>query len=283
MTGWGRRVQIIELTNGIAYATNKFVWDGTTLCEQRDFTGTNVTKRFFGEGEQVSGAIYFFTRDHLGSVREVMNTAGVMQARYDYDPYGRMTVTAGSFNADFGYAGMYYHAASGLNLTLYRAYDSDLGRWLSRDPIQELGGLDLYAYVMNNPIRYLDSLGLAISSDPNTDNCFISASLWWGNAVRNLLTAAVIQHPVEDLVIGIGFVLIIVGIAGPSRQALIGAIADAGAGGLFIIINIEREKRKLASELKGKLNACVKCSTDPNAQKEAGQLYQQLTGLKNSV
>jgi len=157
--GLGHRVQIVELTNGVAYATNKFVWCGTELCEQRDLTGATVTKRFFGGGEQISGANYYFTRDHLGSVREVANSAGVMQARYDYDPYGRQTVVAGSFQADFGYAGMYYHAASGLNLTLYWAYDSDLGRWNSRDPLAEQAGLNLYAYVENNPIIAIDPDG----------------------------------------------------------------------------------------------------------------------------
>jgi RHS repeat-associated protein len=175
--GFGRRVQIIELTNGVAYATNKFVWDRKSLCEQRDLTGANITKRFFGEGEQVSGTNYLFTRDRLGSVREVMNFAGVMQARYDYDPYGRPIVVAGSFMADFGYTGMYYHPASGLNLTLYRAYNSDLGRWLSRDPIQELGGLNLYDYVANNPINFYDAYGLAEIEVRSTGNSYVTDPL----------------------------------------------------------------------------------------------------------
>lgn len=88
-----------------------------------------------------------------------MNAAGTMLARYDYDPYGRMTPVSGAFAVDFGYAGMYYHAASGLNLTLYRAYNADLGRWLSRDPMQEQTGLSLYGYVGSSPINKVDPDG----------------------------------------------------------------------------------------------------------------------------
>ena len=157
--GLGRRVQIIESTNDVAYATNKFVRDGEVLAEQRDETGGTVTRRFFGEGEQISGVNYFFTRDHLGSVREMTDGTGAIRFRGDYDPYGRPNHIQGDLTPDSGYAGIYYHVPSGLNLTLYRAYDSDLGRWLSRDPIQEHGGLNLYNYVGNDSINYVDRSG----------------------------------------------------------------------------------------------------------------------------
>jgi RHS repeat-associated protein len=62
--------------------------------------------------------------------------------------------------SDFGFTGDYYHAATGLSLTLYRAYDPNLGRWLSRDPLGEAGGLNLYGYVGNDPINLLDPFGL---------------------------------------------------------------------------------------------------------------------------
>ena len=158
--GLGRRTQIVEWQNGVAVATNNFVWDGQAILEQRDNTGANVTRRFFSQGEQISGTNYYFTRDHLGSVREVEDASGVILARYDYDPYGRQTLLAGTAISDFGYAGMYLHAPSGLNLTLYRAYNSDLGRWLNRDPIGERGGLNLYRAMNNNPINNIDPLGL---------------------------------------------------------------------------------------------------------------------------
>ncbi len=55
---------------------------------------------------------------------------------------------------------MFYHARSGLYLTHYRAYDPHLGRWLSRDPMGESGGINLYAYVGGNPVSSIDPTGL---------------------------------------------------------------------------------------------------------------------------
>jgi RHS repeat-associated protein len=153
-------VQIIELQNGVAVSTNYFLWCGTELCEQRDLTGGTVIKRFLKGGEQISGSNYYFTKDHLGSVREMTDGSGTIQARYDYDPYGRRTKTFGSLDADFGFSGYFYHSVSGLSLTLFRAYDSNLGRWLSMDPLHENAGFNLYAYAENDPINNTDPLGL---------------------------------------------------------------------------------------------------------------------------
>jgi RHS repeat-associated protein len=158
--GLGQRVQIIEKTNGVAYTTNKYVWDGLTLCEQRDNSGVTTVKRFFGEGEQISGTNYFFTRDHLGSIREMVNSAGVIQTRYDYDPYGARNRILGSMDADFGFTGHFTIASQPeTTLTLYRLYRTDFGIWPNRDPIGELGGLNLYEYVSNDPINRFDPTG----------------------------------------------------------------------------------------------------------------------------
>jgi RHS repeat-associated protein len=62
--------------------------------------------------------------------------------------------------ADFGFTGDYYHSASGLCLTVYRAYSPNLGRWISRDPSGEESGINLYDYVRGSPIKASDPLGL---------------------------------------------------------------------------------------------------------------------------
>ena len=60
-----------------------------------------------------------------------------------------------------GYAGLYPHGPTGLYLGTYRAYDPTAKRWLNRDPIEEEGGANLYAYVGGNPISFIDPLGLS--------------------------------------------------------------------------------------------------------------------------
>ena len=125
--GLGRRVQIVETDgSGTITSTKQFVFDGVALAEERDASGA-VTKRFFDQGEQISGASYYFTRDHLGSVREMTDGSGTIQARYGYSPYGVRAKLSGSMDADFGFTGDYWHAPGGLALTLYRGYSADLG------------------------------------------------------------------------------------------------------------------------------------------------------------
>jgi RHS repeat-associated protein len=156
--------------SGTASESKTFVWCGTQICEERDVTGATVTKRFFAEGEQRIGGSdagsYYYTRDHLGSIREVTDGNGRLKARYDYDPYGNAVVTEGNMTVDFGYTGHYFHAPSGLNLSLHRAYNPAIGRWISRDPIGEAGGVNLYGYVSNDPGNGVDPFGLYVEPIP---------------------------------------------------------------------------------------------------------------------
>jgi RHS repeat-associated protein len=162
--GLSRRTQIVEragttIGSGTVASTKNYLWIGPEIAEERD-ASNSVTKRFFPQGEQQSGTNYYYTRDHLGSVREMCSSTGAIVARYSYDPYGRTTLVSGTNLATFQYADYYAHQPSGLNLTYCRAYDSNTARWLSRDPLGELGGINIYGYVGQNPLQYTDILGL---------------------------------------------------------------------------------------------------------------------------
>ena len=134
------------------------------MAEERN-TANTVIKRFFPQGEvqNTSGvaAPYYYTRDLLNSIKEMCSSTGSVVAKYNYDPYGRVVLVSGSNLATFQYTGDYVHSLSGLNLTLFRAYDPNIGKWLSRDPIGVKGGINLYRYVGNNPITLTDPSGLA--------------------------------------------------------------------------------------------------------------------------
>lgn len=168
--GFSRLVGLRQLTNGSQISLRRFLWCGREICEERDDAGA-VTKRFFRQGMRLesgpAAGNYYYTRDHLGSIREVTDGGGNLRARYAYDPYGRRTRLTGDLEADFGFAGMFWAAEANLSLTRFRAYDPELGCWLSRDPLKRAEvrqGPNLYAYVGNNPINHIDPEGLCTGS-----------------------------------------------------------------------------------------------------------------------
>jgi RHS repeat-associated protein len=158
--GLSRMVKIVEKSKSRITSTRKFVWCGTEKCEFRDASDA-VTHFIYLQGQVTGTTPYFYTRDHLGSIREMRSTGkkGAVVARFDYDPYGRSTSVISSTVPDFNFTGLYRHAASNLDFAMFRAYDPDSGRWLNRDPISERGGVNLYGYVRNEPISGIDPLG----------------------------------------------------------------------------------------------------------------------------
>jgi RHS repeat-associated protein len=174
--GYGRRTRIVEKENGSVVSQHRYVWIAYDLCEERDASGALVLKRFSTHGvraengAEIPAGAYFVTRDGLESVREFTDASGAVRAAYSYTPYGRRTRIVGDLDSDLGFAGQFQHRPSGLGLALYRAYDPTLGRWLSRDPLGEGDDLNLYSYAYNDPVNYLDPLGLENSASPLTQD-----------------------------------------------------------------------------------------------------------------
>jgi RHS repeat-associated protein len=169
--GLSRMVSIRQLTNSIEASFRRLVWCDNAVCEERNAAGA-VTKRFFDQGTKLesgpNAGNYFYTRDHLGSIRELTDGSGAVRARYGYDPYGRQTKLMGDVETDFGFAGMFWVAEARLAGTRFRNYDPELGRWLSRDPLRSAElqeGPNLYAYVRNNPVNARDPLGLCCEKE----------------------------------------------------------------------------------------------------------------------
>jgi RHS repeat-associated protein len=164
--GRGRNTKTVETNSGSVTSTKQFIWALKQRLEERDGTGS-VTKRFFAKGETISGSNYFFAKNHLRSISELTDSSGAIQAQYKYDPYGRPTKIQGASEADFQFGNYYFHSRSMLNLMRRRAYSSTIGKFMNRDPIEERGSLNLFAYVQNSPTLYTDPSGLKESGEPD--------------------------------------------------------------------------------------------------------------------
>jgi RHS repeat-associated protein len=130
---FGRLARITESDGSV----RQFIFIGSKMAEERDGTGA-VTKRFFDWGQMIGNTKYFYNRDHLGSVREMLDISGNVVASYAYDSFGQVVKLSGSgADSDFLYAGYFYHRPSKLYVTAHRVYSPKLARWLSRDPIDD--------------------------------------------------------------------------------------------------------------------------------------------------
>ena len=110
--------------------------------------------------------IRFVLRDYLDPAA-IIDGDGQVIERYRYDAFGPVTVLAPDFSVratsecgwNFLYHAEFIDALTGLYNYGYRYYHPDLGRWISRDPIAERGGLNLYSFVGNDGIGGKDLLG----------------------------------------------------------------------------------------------------------------------------
>jgi RHS repeat-associated protein len=129
----------------------------------------NVVSRFvYGSRRNVpdymikGGVTYRIISDTLGSPRLVVdvNTGAVAQEN-DYDEFGVVMNDTNPGFQPFGFAGGLHDKDTGLVRFGARDYDSQTGRWTTKDPILFAGGdTNLYGYVLNDPLNFTDRTGL---------------------------------------------------------------------------------------------------------------------------
>ena len=169
----GRRLKAVEKNSqGSTTSEKHYVYDGLDLIA--DLNANNALQASYTHGPGIddplivryAGSNYFYYKNHQGSVTDIRDGSGGGVKTYKYDAFGNITDETGpSFNRGFTYTSRELHNRSGLYYYRARFYDPELGRFITQDPIGYLGGVNLYAYVGNDPINRVDALGLLNPED----------------------------------------------------------------------------------------------------------------------
>jgi RHS repeat-associated protein len=121
-----------------------------------------------GNGSAKAGQVIYPLYDGNGNIVRLLNSGGGVVASYAYDGFGnRLNPAASDIDSSgyadeqmFGFSTKFRNAETGLYYYGYRYYDPATGRWPSRDPIGEDGGVNLYGFVVNDGVNLVDILGL---------------------------------------------------------------------------------------------------------------------------
>jgi len=183
------------LTNEVHY-----IYDGLLVIEERDIN--NLPQVTYTRGTDLSGEIQeaggiggllarsdnslpqsphaYYHTDGNGNVTCLIDTNSAIAAVYSYDPFGNLIAKNGSLcDANLNrFSSKETDTRSGLYYYLYRFYDPTFQRWCNKDPLEEEGGLNLYAYVENAP-THLDPLGESSENRPPA-SCSSSGDAQYG-------------------------------------------------------------------------------------------------------
>lgn len=190
----------------------RYVYDGNLVVQERD--ANNLPTVTYTRGKDLSGSIEgaggiggllartdmpstinsqpstaFYHSDGNGNVTCLINTNQIIVAKYLYDPFGNTLSASGPLAEAnlYRFSSKELHPNSGLVYYLYRHYASDLQRWLNRDPLNEIGGINLYSFLRNKPYQ-VDSWGLSERDEFCTMLCLEIA--FWAEMLKHALLSS---------------------------------------------------------------------------------------------
>lgn len=113
-------------------------------------------------------AVYYIHTDHLNTPRRITRPGdNAIVWRWDSEPFGTAAANQnpsglGTFVYNLRFPGQYYDAETGLSYNYLRDYDPATGRYIESDLVGLDAGVNTYGYSLQNPLWYVDALGLDV-------------------------------------------------------------------------------------------------------------------------
>ena len=181
----GNRISSTDINSDTTF----HLYEGTNVIQDRQQDGTLTREYVSGIGSKLAMIdhtdngnkpageieVLYYLHDILGSVVALINAGGSVVERYYYNPYGETNITdstgitersESAFGNTYMWTGKQYDSENDLYHFPARSYSPSLGRWLQRDPLGYVDGLNLYEYVRSSPMNFVDPLGLWPIDDP---------------------------------------------------------------------------------------------------------------------
>jgi RHS repeat-associated protein len=177
--GFGQRVY-----KSTPSAVQHFVYQGGNLLLAANAAGTVTDEYMYYPavdaplGVRRGSTQYYYATDHLGSVLALTDVSGNIVNTYRYTPFGAAESTTETVPNALRYAAREWDADAGLYYNRARWYDPQIQRFTSQDPIGIESGLNLYAYVANDPVNATDPSGLI--------ECVDLGRLRWGQDLGHM-------------------------------------------------------------------------------------------------
>ncbi len=137
------------------------LYSGSRVIAEYDGQDALLNRYHIGKGivasENANGLHYFHQNGH-GDVSTITNTAGQAVEKYSYSAFGELTSLGHNLDNRFLYSGEQLDPLTGDYYLRARMYRPSIGRFLAED-VYRGDGMNLYAYVSNNPLIYVDPSG----------------------------------------------------------------------------------------------------------------------------